>query len=172
MNIVLTGYRGAGKSTVAAILASRLNWQAISTDEEIIQRAQLSILDIVAKFGWDRFRDLESEVCQGLSKRDRLVIDTGGGAIVKAENVEALKPNGLFVWLTATVTTITQRIEGNAQRPPLKDGKTFTEEVEEVLREREPRYSAAADYIFATDHMLPEQIADQILGHLSSHKLT
>ncbi len=170
MNIVLIGYRGTGKSTVAAILASRLSWQTISTDEEIIRQAQLSIPEIVARFGWDHFRNLESEVCRSLSERDHLVIDTGGGVIVKPENVGALKPNGLFFWLTATVPTITRRIGGDTQRPPLKGGKTFTEEIEEVLREREPKYAAAADYVIATDSVSPGQIADQVLEHLSSHK--
>jgi len=65
--------------------------------------------------------------------------------------VEALKPNGLFFWLTATVPIIIQRIGGDTQRPPLKGGKTFTEEIEEVLREREPKYAAAAHYVLATD---------------------
>ena len=170
MNIVLIGYRGTGKSTVAAILASRLSWQTISTDEEIIRQAQLSIPDIVARFGWDHFRNLESEVCRSLGERDHLVIDTGGGVIVKPENVEALKPKGLFFWLTATVPIIIQRIGGNTQRPPLKGGKTFIEEIEEVLREREPKYAAAGNYVLATDCVPPEQIADQVLGHLSSHQ--
>ncbi len=89
---------------------------------------------------------------------------------MKPENVEALKPNSLFFWLTATIPTITRRIGGDTQRPPLKGGKTFTEEVEEMLREREPKYAAAADYVLATDSVSPGQIADQVLGHLSSHQ--
>ena len=91
MNIVLIGYRGTGKSSVAGILADRLGWKHISTDAEIIVRAQQSIPDIVKAFGWDYFRNLESDVCRDVAGGDHLVIDTGGGAILRSHNVDALK---------------------------------------------------------------------------------
>ena len=86
MNIVLIGYRGTGKSAVGKILAAQLGRRLVSTDEEIIRRAGKSIPDLVAAQGWEYFRDLESAVCQDLAGRDNLVIDTGGGAILRDEN--------------------------------------------------------------------------------------
>ncbi|MDT7043303.1 shikimate kinase [Candidatus Nitronereus thalassa] len=164
MNLILIGYRGTGKSTVARLLASRLGWQTVSTDARIVERAQLYIPDIVAQFGWDHFRDLETTVCQELKGKDHLIIDTGGGAILREANVEALKPGGMMCWLTASIETISQRIAGNAQRPSLTSGKTFIEEIEEVLAKRTPKYEAAADFIVETDRRSAEQIADQILA--------
>lgn len=163
MNLVLIGYRGTGKSTVAKLLAAELGWQTVSTDALIIERAQQAIPDIVAQDGWDHFRDLETEVCAALKEQDHLVIDTGGGIILRTKNIEALKPNGLVFWLTATVSTITRRISHDTQRPSLTGGKTFIEEIHDVLTERTPKYQAAADHVIATDHASPEDIASQIL---------
>jgi shikimate kinase len=166
MNIVLIGYRGTGKSTVAAILADRLKWKRVSTDAEIISRAKQSIPDVVKAFGWDYFRNLESDVCRDVAGGDHLVIDTGGGAILRPHNVDALKANGRLFWLTAEVPTIAQRIGGDAQRPSLTGTKSFVDEIAEVLEERRPRYEAAAHHVIPTDHATVTQIADRILALL------
>lgn len=168
MNIVLIGYRGTGKTSVGKLLAERLKRQLVSTDAEVIRRAALSIPEIVKQFGWDRFRDLEADVCLELGGRDRLIIDTGGGAILRPQNVEALKANGVLVWLTATVRTITARIGADTQRPSLTGAKSFTDEVEEVLREREPLYKAAADHVIQTDGRSLAQVADAVLAHVEN----
>ena len=77
MNLVLIGYRGTGKSTVGKVLARKLGRTVVSTDAEIVKRAQLSVPEIVKQFGWDHFRDLESAVCRDFAARDQLIIDTG-----------------------------------------------------------------------------------------------
>lgn len=166
MNVVLIGYRGTGKSTVGKIVAARLGRNVVSTDAEIVKRAGQSIPDIVAQQGWDYFRDLESQVCQELAGRDGLVIDTGGGAILRSQNVDALKKSGTLFWLTASVETIAQRIGRDTQRPSLTGTKSFVEEIQEVLRERTPKYEAAADHVIATEGRSLVQIADEILARL------
>ena len=87
MNIVLIGYRGTGKSTVGQLLAARLGRELVSTDAEIIKRAKRTIPEIVNQEGWEYFRNLESDICGELASRDKLVIDTGGGAILRRQNV-------------------------------------------------------------------------------------
>jgi shikimate kinase len=164
MNIVLIGYRGTGKSTVGRIIAARLGRELLSTDAEIVKRAQCTIPEIVAKKGWDYFRDLESDVCKELAGRDQLVIDTGGGAILCAQNVEALKKHGTLFWLTASVETIAKRIGGDNQRPSLTGSKSFIDEIQDVLRERTPKYQAAADHIIATDEQSAPQLAERLLA--------
>ena len=164
MNMVLIGYRGTGKSTVGKILADRLGRELVSTDAEIIRRARLPVPDIVQRFGWDHFRDLESEVCRDLAGKDGLIIDTGGGAVLRQQNVDCLKKSGVLVWLTATVPTIIERIGGDTQRPSLTGTKSFTEEVEEVLRERQPKYKAAANHIIQTDGRSVTEVAETILA--------
>lgn len=166
MNVVLIGYRGTGKSTVGKIVAARLGRTLLSTDAEIVTRAGQSIPEIVAQHGWDYFRDLESQVCQELAGRDGLVIDTGGGAILRPQNVEALKKTGTLFWLTATVDTIAKRIGRDTQRPSLTGTKSFVEEIQEVLRERTPMYETAADHVITTEGRSIVQIADEILARL------
>jgi shikimate kinase len=164
MNIVLIGYRGTGKSSVATLLAHRLRWERISTDAEIIARAKQSIPEIVQAFGWDHFRDLESDVCRDVGKKDHLIVDTGGGAILRSQNVEALKANGRIFWLTAEIATIQARIGADTQRPSLTGTKSFLEEIAEVLEERRPKYRAAADHVIPTDNQSLTQVADTILA--------
>jgi len=167
VNIVLIGYRGTGKSTVARLLGQRLGRPVVSTDAEVIARANLSIPEIVEQSGWDHFRNLESAVCQSLTNHDELVIDTGGGVILRDENVAALKANGVTVWLTAEVPTIVSRIGADTQRPSLSGTKNFVEEIEEILKTREPNYKAAADHVISTDQSSPDQITDLILNQIS-----
>ncbi|HKP00347.1 MAG TPA: shikimate kinase, partial [Nitrospiraceae bacterium] len=150
MNIVLIGYRGTGKSTVGKLLAARLGRELVSTDAEIMKRAKRTIPEIVTQEGWEYFRNLESDICRELASRDKLVIDTGGGAILRTQNVEALKKNGTLFWLTASVETIEKRIGGDDQRPSLTGSKSFVDEIQDVLRERTPNYQAAADHTIAT----------------------
>lgn len=168
MNLILIGYRGAGKSSVGRLLAERLGWDLISTDAEIVRKAGLPIPDIVQRFGWDHFRNLESAVCRELAEKDHLIIDTGGGAILRPQNVENLKATGSLVWLTVEVRTIIERIGGDTQRPSLTGAKSFTDEVEEVLRERQPKYQAAADHIVATDEKSLAEVADTIMALLQT----
>ena len=166
MNIVLIGYRGTGKSSVARVLAARLRRELVSTDGEIVRRAGRSVPEIVAQQGLEHFRDLESEVCQDFANRDQLVIDTGGGAILRQKNVEALKRNGKIFWLTASVESIAARIRNDTQRPSLTGIKSFTEEIEDVLRERMPKYQAAADTLIPTDNRSIDLVAQAILSHI------
>ncbi len=168
MNIVLIGYRGTGKSTVARILGERLQRTVISTDAAIVQKAGQSIPQIVEQFGWDHFRELETRMCRKLQDQTDLVIDTGGGLILKEENVKILKAHGKVFWLTAEVPTIVNRISGDTQRPSLSGTKSFVEEIEDILKERTPKYQSAADYTIPTDQETPESIAAHIFTQLPS----
>ena len=163
MNIVLIGYRGTGKSVVGKILAERLTMAYEGMDANIVKRANMPIPQIVENFGWSRFRDIETEEALDLSAKDNRIIDTGGGVIERPENIPALKENGSIFWLKASVDTIVRRIAGDDQRPALVEGKTFTEEVAEVLEKRLSKYQSAADYEIDTDQMTPEQVAQIII---------
>ena len=83
--------------------------------------------------------------------------------IERDENVAILQHNATVFWLQAEVGTIVSRIEGDTQRPALVEGKTFTEEVAEVLERRTPKYRAAAHHAIETDRLTPEQVAGKIL---------
>jgi shikimate kinase len=148
---------------VGKLLAARLGRELASTDAEIVKRAQHTIPEIVAQQGWDFFRDLESDICRELASRDQLVIDTGGGAILRAQNVQVLKKDGTLFWLTASVETIAKRIGGDNQRPSLTGTKSFIDEIQDVLRERTPKYRAAADHIIRTDDRSINQLVETLL---------
>jgi len=164
MNIALIGYRGTGKSAVAKILAERTGREVISTDERIIEVAGMSIPEIVDKNGWDHFRDIESKVIDEVSARDGIIIDAGGGVIIRDRNTQALRAGGAVFWLTATINTIAKRIGGDDQRPSLTGTKSFIEEIEEVLTQRTPLYKTAAHHTIETDNKTPDQITEQILS--------
>jgi len=164
MNIVLIGYRGTGKSHVGALLGKRFGRQVVSVDEEIVKTAGMPIPQIVDKFGWSHFRDLETAETRKLAGQAHLVIDCGGGIIERPENIEILQQNSLVFWLKASVAAIVARIQHNNQRPALVEGKTFTEEVAEVLERRTPLYQAAAHHEINTDSLTPQQVAELIAG--------
>ena len=157
MNIVLVGYRGAGKSTIGTLLAQRLGMRYVCMDAEIIKKMNMDTSEIVQKYGWDKFRDLETELTKELTGLDGIVIDTGGGVIERRENIDYLRKNTLVFWLKASVETISSRIKDCTARPALTAGKTFLEEVAEVLAVREPKYKAAAHHEIDTNGPDPNQ---------------
>jgi len=162
VNIVLIGYRGTGKSAVGKVLAERTKWPLISTDAEIVKKAGMGVPAIIQKRGWDYFRDIESQICRRVGAKDRTIIDTGGGAVLRKENVEALRQRGRVFWLTAEVATIMERIKSGTERPSLTGKRSYVDEVEDVLKERLPLYKAACDHIIPTDGRTIEDIADEI----------
>lgn len=167
MNIVLIGYRGSGKTVVGEIIAVRLEMSYMGMDAEIVKMAGMSIPQIVEKYGWKTFRDMESKKAQELGGQDNIIIDTGGGIIERSENITALQTNALIFWLKVSVDTIVSRIQDDTERPALTNGKTFTEEIEDVLEQRISRYKSAAQYEIDTDNLTPEQVADRIINIVS-----
>ena len=168
MNIVLIGYRGTGKSVVGRILAERLHKTYAGMDANIVRRAGRPIPQIVEKFGWPGFRDLETQEALALAAMDDLVIDTGGGVVERPENIAALRQNGWLVWLKATVETIVARIQGDDQRPALTAGRSFTDEVAEVLTRRRPLYRQAAQFAIDTDTLSVDQVAEAIIRRMAT----
>jgi shikimate kinase len=165
MNVSLIGYRGVGKTTIGEILAEKTGFDLKRLDDMIVERAGMSIPEIVERHGWDRFRDLESEVLAGAAKGDGQVLDCGGGVILREENRKKLRAAGPVVWLAASVPDIIERIKKDDQRPSLT-GKSFTDEVAEVLEQREPLYRESADHVIDTGAMSPEEAADNIVKFL------
>ncbi len=136
-NIVLTGMPGSGKSTVGRVLARQLDRELVDTDTEIIRVAKKPIPEIFAQRGERGFRDLESQVIQEVSRRTGLVIATGGGAILREENVRRLRQNGRIYFLDRPAEDILPTDD----RPLARD----MEAVRQRYAERYPRYTSTAD---------------------------
>jgi shikimate kinase len=168
MNLVLIGYRGTGKTTVARLLAHQLGWDWVDSDVEVELRAGRSIATIFADSGEAAFRDIEAGVLGTLVKRPDTVIAAGGGAVVRPENRRLLAEADAVVWLTARVDTILARIAGDAatasRRPNLLSGGES--EVRQLLAERTPLYRACATVEVATDDRSPADAAAEILARV------
>lgn len=161
-NLILVGYRGTGKSTVARELATTLGMPKVSLDEELVRRAALPIPELVAKHGWDHFRDLEQALVAELAERDHHILDCGGGVVERACNIETLRHAGTVFWLTARTKTIVDRIGGGADRPALTATMSFTEEVESVLTRRNPLYAQLAHVRIETDSVPSKLVAQKV----------
>jgi shikimate kinase len=168
--LFLIGPRGSGKSTVARLLARELGWNWLDADEELEKRYGQSIRCIFATECEAGFRDKESVVLAELCRLSRHVIATGGGVVLRPGNRERMRASGRVVWLTAGVETLWTRLQGDAataeQRPALTVGGR--EEIEEVLRSREPLYRQCADFVIDTAASSPAEAAVEILHWMVS----
>jgi shikimate kinase len=165
--IFLIGYRGSGKSTVARLLADRLEWDWLDADAVLEHRYGKSIREIFANEGEDGFRNKETAILDELCRCANHVVATGGGVILRPENRARLKA-GFVVWLTADPQTLWQRISSDSgtvdRRPNLTCGGV--DEVRQLLNVRERLYRQSADLIVSTDGRTPAQAAELILERL------
>jgi shikimate kinase len=170
LNIVLIGYRGAGKSKVGVRLAERLGREFVDTDGLIEEREGAPIGSIVKSKGWEHFRALEKRAIEEIAGRDHSVIASGGGAMIDPENVRRLKERGLVIWLKAKPEVLAERMGGDPQtdhsRPSLT-GRGILEEIVEVLSVRNPLYERAADFQIDTSNLDIEGVLERILSIIS-----
>jgi len=160
-NIVLIGFMGTGKTTVGKILAKKLGMNFVDVDELIEKTAGLKISAVFARFGEAYFRDIETEIIKSITKNSSQVIATGGGAVLRDENLNALKSNGVVFCLTASEELIFDRIKDNNERPLLQV-ENPKEKIRELLAKRMPRYMMA-DFIINTDGLTQEEVSEKII---------
>jgi shikimate kinase len=169
MNLVLIGYRATGKTTLARLLAERLQWSWIDADVEIERRAGKSIARMFAEDGESAFRDLEAQVIADLCAQEQLVLAAGGGAPLRPESRQAMRGGGTVIWLQARPETILRRMSADAttlaRRPSLTD-KNPLDEILHLLQRREPIYRESAHLAIDTEGKTPVQIVGEILGQL------
>ncbi|MCX7919753.1 MAG: shikimate kinase [bacterium] len=163
-NIILTGFMGTGKTTIGKLLAVKLNWSYIDTDAVIEERLQMSITTIFAKFGEPYFRDVESAVIREIMQKNQQVIATGGGIVLREQNVTVMKSNGIILWLTAPAEVIYKRIQSDTTRPLLQVADPL-QRIKELLHERIPYY-AKADLVIDTSTKAPEELVELIHSSL------
>lgn len=159
-NIVLVGFMGTGKTSAGRRLARILSRDFVDTDVEIERVTGLTVAQIFIKYGEIRFRSEEALAVKRVSGRPGLVIATGGGSVLRADNLDCLKKNGVLVDLHASPQVIQERIGRKDTRPLLKDKSL--ENIEKLLRMREPYYLKADIRVDTTDLTL-DQTVEQIL---------
>jgi shikimate kinase len=168
-NIILIGFMGTGKTTVGMILAERLNCPFADSDALIEARANLSISDIFKSYGEKYFRILENEVIRNIINIGRMVIATGGGAVLNPENFKIIKENGIVIALDASPDTLWARLKNDCTRPLLaSDNPRNT--LESMYKIRRPVYSQA-HHVVSVDDKNPEQIVEEIIQKLKQHQM-
>lgn len=150
--------RGTGKSAVGRTIAEQTGFDFVDIDKVIEEEVGSPIPEIVAVHGWDYFRDMESSVTAKVAQRTRVVISTGGGVILRPENVAALKASGAIVLLTAPLAHLQARV-ARSDRPSLS-GLSPADELAKIWQEREALYRAAADATVHFDFHTDDKKAD------------
>lgn len=170
-NIFLIGFMGAGKSTIAGGLKSKLGWERVEMDEMIVQKQGMAITEIFAKYGEAYFRDLESSTLIELQKRSQTIVSCGGGVVVREENIGHMKKSGRIVLLTASPETIYERVKNSTERPILNNNMNV-EFISQLMEKRRELYKNAADITIATDGKNVDQICDEIISRLTAPELS
>lgn len=160
-NIWLIGMMGSGKSTVGRALGEHLGRDFVDVDDTVTSRMGCSIADFWGAQGEQAFRDMEAAALQELATRPDRVISTGGGAILRTDNVAAMRASGLVIWLQAAPDTLEQRIGASSRRPLLAEGDRL-ETLGALLDERAPAYEQAAHASVATDDLNLDVVVTRI----------
>jgi len=162
-HLVFVGMMGVGKSTVARVVADRLDRRLVDSDSVIERREGRTVRDIFAQDGEAAFRALETEVLlEALASAEPLVIAAAGGVVLSERNRAALKDSGAkVVWLCADPATLVERVRGGGHRPLLDEDPAGT--LQRMFREREALYRDVADAIVLVDNRSVSEVVEAVL---------
>ena len=152
LNIVLTGFMGAGKTTVGAHLASLTGFDFVDTDSFIEKTAGLEINDIFHIYGEKYFRTLEESCIKSICEQSKTIISVGGGAILNENNVINLKKHGKIFFLDAPLSIISQRLADCHSRPLIKNKNS----IHELFIQRYETYLKTADFVIDASQSISE----------------
>lgn len=155
--VVLVGFMGSGKTTLAPLLARLLGWRHLDMDLEIERRTGLRVAEIFRQHGESAFRREEKALALELAGREGLVVAAGGGAFAQEETREVLRRGATAVWLRCDLPTVMSRIPRDGSRP-LADNR---ETIAALFAAREPSYRLA-DWTFDAARPSPEALAREI----------
>ncbi len=163
--IVLVGFMGAGKSTVADQLRHISRLPVVDLDQLIVERCHRSIPDIFADEGEQAFRDYESQALESLCHGEPLILATGGGVVGREENWDFMRRIGRIVWLDADWATLCRRI-GSGEGRPLAGGEERRQQMKRLWESRLPLY-AKSDLVIDTTAKDAARIAEEILEKMT-----
>ncbi len=166
-SVCLAGMMGAGKSTVARMLGERLGRRVVDTDDEIRRWTGRDIDELFAVHGEDAFRELEHRVVAEVATLHDLVVSLGGGAVLRDDNVEALRLTGVIVYLDVAVDVLVERLAADETARPLLTGKDLRTTVRELHHLRDPRYRQVANLTVDAGRDAAD-VADEIIAWMLS----
>jgi len=165
MNIVLIGFMGSGKSSVAWELEKKINFPVVEMDELVVARSgRKSVNEIFERDGEVCFRELEIDVARDLQVKEQVIISAGGGVVMNGIIIDYLKANGKLIFLDTPFETICSRLQGDATRPKFQD-KDAARALYEL---RLPLYKEYADRIISTEGKAPQELAEAIVSEYAN----
>jgi shikimate kinase len=160
-NVFLVGPMGVGKTTIGRLLAEELGYSFVDSDREIEARCGADIPWIFDVEGEEGFRERESKVLDDLSRKQGIVLATGGGIVLNPDNRKKLQSRGFVVYLTAQLDLLAERT-GKDKKRPLLQVDNPRQILEKTLLVRDPLYREIASAIVSTDQQNPRQAAKEI----------
>ena len=158
---------GAGKSSVGRYLERRTGLSRLDTDEMAAIKLGLSVPEIFSKFGGEKFREIETQMLRELDPAKAMIIVTGGGIVLRRENVDLMRQLGTIVWLEANEETLFERAMRKKVRPLLQT-ETPRATFAELLRARTPLYARIADVRLDTSSLSHDEVAEIILNKIGN----
>lgn len=163
-NIALIGLMGCGKTTVGKVLAKKTGLKYIDSDDFIVKKAKMPISEIFKTQGEPYFRDLEAQTIREISEMQGYIISTGGGAVIRPENLDNLKKSGVVIYLKASPLELYNRTKDDTSRP-LLNVENPVNKLEALLEQRKPFYKTA-DITVDTEKKPIDDVVKEVLSYL------
>ncbi len=165
-NISLVGFMGSGKDTIAKEISGKTEQAIFDIDKEIENIAGKPIKEIFETDGEEEFRILESRVLSDIKNHKNIIVNCGGGVIMRGGNRKILKENSLVVWLWASPKTILERVPKDGSRPLLEVDNPI-QIIEKLLGKRKCQYAEVSDIMINTDGKNPKEISERIIYEIN-----
>jgi shikimate kinase len=164
-HIFIVGMMGSGKTTIGRLLAKRLGWRHLDSDEQVGRDTGQTVPEIFAQRGEPAFRAAEARALAAAAVADTpTVVSVAGGAVLDPDNRHVLRRGGVVVWLRAGVETLAQRVGDGAGRPLLGDDPAAA--LRHLYAERRPVYQDLAQAVVDVDGVDVRTVVDRVLAAL------
>jgi len=163
--IIFVGLPGSGKTTIGRQMGRRLGLPFLDSDAVIEQRLGCSIREFFDREGEERFRDIEQNVIDDLSKYHHGVLSTGGGSVLRPLNRQNLHARGKVVYLRSTPEEVFRRLKHDMQRPLLQVNDP-QEKLKALFNVRDPLYRETAHFVFETGRPSINKLLNTIISEL------
>ncbi len=164
--IFIVGLMGSGKTSVGKILAKKVGRNFYDTDQEIIKNEKLDISQIFNKYGEDYFRELEHTILKKIISNQGAIVSTGGGIVLKKENVDIMKDNGIIIFLNIDVETQIARIKNKKNRPLLKNSN-LKGDLKNMKNDRDKIYESISNLKIDVSGVTKYKVIDDIQIYLN-----